>query len=80
MGGDDSLSDDEEEHVRQALDHIGMALGLPSVSERERMILEQASSVLQKLLANREGEMEKAMGGGGAMQVLRRQGMRGGAA
>lgn len=74
---DDELSQDEEELVKSALDSIGSALGLPTVSERERMILEQATSILQKLLANREGEVEKAMGGGGAMAVLRRQGMRG---
>lgn len=79
MGGDD-LSDDEEQLVRDALDSIGQALGLPTVSERERMTLEQASSILQKLLAQREDETEKAMGGGGAMRVLQRQGMRGGAA
>lgn len=78
MGGEEGLSDDEEEHVRKALEHVGMALGLPTVSERERMILEQASSILQKLLAQREDEVEKAMGGGGAMRVLQRQGMRGG--
>lgn len=74
---DDELSQDEEELVKSALDSIGSALGLPTVSERERMILEQATSILQKLLANREGEVEKAMGGGGAMAVLRRQGMQG---
>lgn len=68
---------DEESHVEEALNHLGMALSRPSMSQAERLILEQATTILQKLLAGREKETEQAMGGSGATRVLARQGMTG---
>ena len=68
---------DEEGHVETALEHIGMALSMPTMSQSERLTLEKATTILQQLLAGREKENDQAMGGSGAMRVLQRKGMAG---
>lgn len=61
-GADPAAQADPEQQIRDAIDQIRSAVAADGLDDQEKLILEQITTLGQKLLANRQSQAEAAMG------------------
>lgn len=58
--------------IRLALDILRAAVNAPDATDQERLLTEKMTSLGQQMLAGHEKEHQAALGGGPALNFLRR--------
>ena len=71
---EEAPAESEGELFKRVLSDVRALLSLESVSEQNKLLLEQASTLIQKIKASEEKDMDSAMGGKLNPGVLRKLG------